>query len=99
VLVTEIRRYPVKSMLGEVLDAVDVQLRGLLSDRLWAVRDADGKLGSGKDTRRFRRMPGLLTLRSTITRTGPVVDCPTVAATGSTIRPAPRLSRRPSAAP
>lgn len=31
-------------------------------DRLWAVRDIDGKFGSGKSTRRFRRMPGLLDL-------------------------------------
>src|SRR5690242_12741629 len=31
-------------------------------DRLWAVRDEDGKFGSGKSTRRFRRMPGLLDL-------------------------------------
>ncbi|CAM5316142.1 MOSC domain-containing protein [Streptomyces abikoensis] len=38
--------------------------RGLGGDRLFAVRDAGGKLGSGKNTRRFRRMPGLLHLRS-----------------------------------
>jgi len=55
-------RYPVKSMVGEELDAVDVSMRGLEGDRLWAVRDIDGKLGSGKNTRRFRRMPGLLEL-------------------------------------
>ena len=55
-------RYPVKSMVGEDLDSVDVSLRGLEGDRLWAVRDIDGKLGSGKSTRRFRRMPGLLEL-------------------------------------
>jgi len=37
-----------------------VNERGLLGDRLWAVRDDDGKLGSGKDSTRFRRMAGLL---------------------------------------
>ncbi len=31
-------------------------------DRLWCLRDADGKLGSGKSTRRFRKMDGLLSL-------------------------------------
>lgn len=63
VRVVEIRRYPVKSLLGERLPAVDVGQRGLACDRLWAVRDADGKFGSGKNTRRFRRMPGLFDLR------------------------------------
>jgi uncharacterized protein YcbX len=59
----EIRRYPIKSLLGERLSTVEVDQRGLVGDRLWAVRDADGKLGSGKNTRRFRRMPGLFMLR------------------------------------
>jgi uncharacterized protein YcbX len=53
-------RYPVKSMLGEQLTQAPVDARGVLGDRLYAVRDTDGKLGSGKNTRRFRRMDGLL---------------------------------------
>jgi uncharacterized protein YcbX len=53
-------RYPVKSMLGERLTQAPVDARGVLGDRLYAVRDTDGKLGSGKNTRRFRRMDGLL---------------------------------------
>ncbi|HEX3593364.1 MAG TPA: MOSC domain-containing protein [Pseudonocardiaceae bacterium] len=53
-------RYPVKSMAGERLDQAPVDARGILGDRLYAVRDPDGKLGSGKNTRRFRRMDGLL---------------------------------------
>ncbi|MFC4072558.1 MOSC domain-containing protein [Actinoplanes subglobosus] len=60
----EIRRYPVKSLLGEVVEAAEADSRGLAGDRLWAVRDADGKFGSGKNTRRFRRMPGLFDLRA-----------------------------------
>jgi len=64
VKVAEIRRYPIKSVLGEVLPAADVGSRGLDGDRLWAVRDPDGKFGSGKNTRRFRRMEGLLHLRA-----------------------------------
>jgi uncharacterized protein YcbX len=55
-------RYPVKSLGGERIAASRVDARGLLGDRLWAVQDADGKLGSGKDSRRFRRMAGLLGL-------------------------------------
>ena len=55
-------RYPVKSLGGERLTSVDVEARGLAADRWWAVRDADGKFGSGKTTRRFRRMAGLLRL-------------------------------------
>lgn len=53
-------RYPVKSMGGEELTQAPVDTRGILGDRLYAVRDRDGKLGSGKNTRRFRRMDGLL---------------------------------------
>jgi uncharacterized protein YcbX len=62
--VVEVRRYPVKSMRGELLDAAEVDPRGLAGDRLWAVRDQDGKLGSGKSSRRFRLMEGLLELAS-----------------------------------
>ncbi|MEV7778197.1 MOSC N-terminal beta barrel domain-containing protein [Kitasatospora sp. NPDC088351] len=57
-------RYPVKSTGGERLDSVEVDERGLAGDRLYAVRDSAGKLGSGKNTRRFRRMDGLLRLSS-----------------------------------
>lgn len=53
-------RYPVKSMRGERPDSVAVDRRGLIGDRLWAVWDAEGKFGSCKDSRRFRRMDGLL---------------------------------------
>ncbi|HKN97125.1 MAG TPA: MOSC domain-containing protein [Pseudonocardiaceae bacterium] len=53
-------RYPVKSMGGERLTQAPVDVRGILGDRLYAVRDTDGKLGSGKNSRRFRQMDGLL---------------------------------------
>jgi uncharacterized protein YcbX len=62
--VGELHRYPVKSLSGERLEQVDVDHRGVVGDRLWSVRDPDGKLGSGKSTRRFRRMDGLLALRA-----------------------------------
>lgn len=57
-------RYPIKSTGGERLHRVDVDERGLVGDRLFAVRDAQGKFGSGKNTRRFRRMDSLLHLGS-----------------------------------
>jgi uncharacterized protein len=60
--VAEVWRYPVKSLGGEQLDRVRCQRRGLSGDRHWAVVGEDGVIGSGKTTRRFRRMPGLLSL-------------------------------------
>jgi uncharacterized protein len=57
-------RHPVKSVAGEVLDAVEVDERGVVGDRVWAVRTPDGKLGSGKTTRRFERVEGLLSCRA-----------------------------------
>ncbi|MFI6448653.1 MOSC domain-containing protein [Kitasatospora sp. NPDC050543] len=57
-------RYPVKSTGGERLESVEVDARGLAGDRLYAVRDSAGRFGSGKNTRRFRRMDGLLQLGS-----------------------------------
>lgn len=51
----EIRRYPVKAMGGESLDAVEIEPRGLVGDRVLAVVDGDGKLATGKHSRRFRR--------------------------------------------
>lgn len=51
--------YPVKSMRGQALDVADIETRGVVGDRLYAVRDEAGKFGSGKNTRRFARMDGL----------------------------------------
>lgn len=63
-VVERLWRYPIKSTGGERLEHVAVETRGLAGDRLWAVRDATGKLGSGKNSNRFRLMPGLLRLGS-----------------------------------
>lgn len=47
-------RYPVKSMAGEELDAVDVTPRGLTGDRAYALVDtATRKIGSAKTVKRF----------------------------------------------
>jgi uncharacterized protein YcbX len=52
-------RYPVKSLLGERLERLEVDDRGAVGDRWYAVTDANGKFGSGKTTRRFRLLRGL----------------------------------------
>ncbi|WP_201931781.1 MOSC domain-containing protein [Nocardioides donggukensis] len=74
--VVDLRRYPVKSLAGERLDAVDVETRGVRGDRLWAVREPDGRIGSGKSSRRFRRMDGLLELTARYDGDVPVVGFP-----------------------
>ena len=58
-VVARLWRYPVKSMLGEECGELELEARGFQGDRLFAVRDAEGKLGSGKNTRRFRSLDGL----------------------------------------
>jgi uncharacterized protein YcbX len=65
-IVLELWRYPVKSLLGERLEAIEVEARGLQRDRSFAVIDRHGKIGSGKTTRRFRLFPGLFDLRARI---------------------------------
>jgi uncharacterized protein YcbX len=62
--VLELWRYPVKSLLGERLEAIEVEARGLQGDRRFAVTDRNGKIGSGKTSRRFRLLPGLFDLRA-----------------------------------
>ncbi|MGW4956788.1 MOSC domain-containing protein [Nonomuraea sp. NPDC004186] len=55
-----VRRYPVKSMLGEELTESEVTERGLAGDRTRAVLDvATGKIASAKNPRLWR---GLLTI-------------------------------------
>lgn len=58
-------RYPVKSVSGERADHLDLDGRGCVGDRLWSVRTPDDKLGSGKNSRRFAHVDGLLKLRAT----------------------------------
>jgi uncharacterized protein YcbX len=50
-------RYPVKSMLGEELEACDVTERGFRGDRAYALVDAeDGKVASTKNPRKWARL-------------------------------------------
>ncbi|RSD24924.1 MOSC domain-containing protein [Amycolatopsis eburnea] len=75
-VVAALWRYPVKSMAGERLTEVAVGERGLDGDRLYAVRDASGKFGSGKNSTRFRRMPGLHAFAARYDGDVPVVTFP-----------------------
>ena len=49
-------RYPVKSLGGEQVQQAEIGLRGMLGDRLWAVRDLQRDI-----TASARRLPALLT--------------------------------------
>jgi uncharacterized protein YcbX len=68
----ELWRYPVKSLGGEQVDELVLDSRGVVGDRWWAVRNAQGKVASGKTTSRFARVPNLLTMSSFIDGSGVV---------------------------
>ncbi|MEV7391983.1 MOSC domain-containing protein [Streptomyces sp. NPDC091215] len=51
--VTALYRYPVKSMLGEAVIAVAVTERGFDGDRMYAVLDETGAVGSAKHPRKW----------------------------------------------
>ncbi len=56
-------RYPVKSMMGEQLNAAAVMERGLLGDRAYALVDSsDGKIASAKNPKKW---PSLFAFRAT----------------------------------
>jgi len=68
-------RYPVKSMMGEELNASEVTVRGLIGDRQFAVVDAStGKVAGAKNPRKwgnffdYRAMPGSCAPRRNTTR-------------------------------
>ena len=50
-------RYPIKSMMGEELNAIAVTERGLLGDRAYALMDrSTGKVASAKNPRKWRNL-------------------------------------------
>lgn len=56
-------RYPVKSMMGEELNATTVTEKGVLGDRAYALKDAsDGKIVSAKNPRKW---PNMFSFRAT----------------------------------
>ena len=55
--VVSLWRYPVKSMIGEELNAADVTQRGLLGDRAYALVDpSNGKVASAKNPRKWGKL-------------------------------------------
>ena len=55
--VVSLWRYPVKSMMGEELNAVEVTNHGLLGDRAYALRDpSNGKVVSAKNPRKWANL-------------------------------------------
>jgi uncharacterized protein len=55
--VVSLWRYPVKSMMGEELNAAEVSERGLLGDRAYALVDgSDGKVAGAKNPRKWPQM-------------------------------------------
>src|SRR5881296_2738265 len=61
--VVSLWRYPVKSMMGDELNATEVTERGLLGDRAYALVDGfDGKVASAKNPRKW---PTLFDYRAT----------------------------------
>src|SRR5258707_13791318 len=64
-------RYPVKSMLGEEMNASEVTELGLLGDRAYALVDnADGKVVSAKNPRKWPRMFDCRATLSDVPRSG-----------------------------
>src|ERR1700719_2546647 len=62
--VVSLWRYPVKSMMGEELNATEVTERGLLGDRAYALVDiSDGKVATAKTPRKW---PRLFDFRATV---------------------------------
>jgi hypothetical protein len=55
--VVSLWRYPVKSMMGEELNAAEIIERGLLGDRAYALVDrSDGKVASAKNPRKWSQL-------------------------------------------
>lgn len=74
--VARLWRYPIKSTAGEELTEARLDRRGLEHDRAWAAYTADGGIASGKTTRRFRKVEGLLHWRSARGETAPRLVAP-----------------------
>ncbi|HEX3624117.1 MAG TPA: MOSC domain-containing protein [Verrucomicrobiae bacterium] len=64
-IITAIHRYPVKSMMGEELNATRVETNGVVGDRAFSIADpATGKIASAKNPSKW---PGLFSYRAAFT--------------------------------
>lgn len=60
--ITELWRYPVSSLGGEILPAARLDARGVSGDRIWGLVDAaDGSVASPDSERRWRIVAGIRT--------------------------------------
>jgi hypothetical protein len=69
--IASLRRYPIKSMLGEEIPSAELGEWGIPGDRGWAVRDEKrGEIASG------RRVPGLLHCAARFGEAAPEIELP-----------------------
>jgi uncharacterized protein YcbX len=64
--VVALHRFPVKAMAAQVCDELELDTRGVVGDRAYAVFGADGKMATGKHSRRFRRMDPVFELAAVL---------------------------------
>lgn len=62
--VNEIHWYPIKSLAGIALESAKLTHRGLEGDRQYGLYNSEGKIASGKTTRRFFRVNDLLSIKT-----------------------------------
>ena len=74
--VQQLWRYPVKSLLGESCEELSINKRGIIGDRWFAIKDNRGKFGSGKNTRRFRKIEGLFDFKAEYDKDVPIITFP-----------------------
>ena len=74
--ISSLWRYPVKSLLGENMHSLHVNYRGIVNDRAYAISNKEGKFGSGKNTRRFRRIDGLFSMSAASANGGVFISFP-----------------------
>lgn len=74
--VVALQRFPVKGAAAEPCAQLELDGRGVVGDRRFAVYDGEGKLASGKHSRRFRRMDQVFELESWLVEGGAHVRLP-----------------------
>ena len=74
--ISQLWRYPVKSLLGESCKQLSIDSRGVVGDRWFAIKDRRGKFGSGKNTRRFRKIKNLFDFSAAYDADIPIITFP-----------------------